>query len=152
ALLAGLVEPQNASPRRREREALPVPLALLTSIALLGYGLWGWISVRPLAAPLRQASVAARHGGTEATIQNLRQMLARQPANPGARAWLFNLLVRQRRYSEAVQEYMQLSRGILPPDQSVSLGMQLAFRLTQARQGAEAEAVYRRVLELDPDN
>jgi membrane associated rhomboid family serine protease/Tfp pilus assembly protein PilF len=151
-LLAMLAEPQNAPPERREHEALPAPLALLTSLALLGYGLWGLGSIRPFAAPLFRASAAARRGDTETAIHNLRQAILRQPNAPGAREWLMTLLEREKRYPELTREFLDLSRTSLPQGELLAEGIHLADTLANAHQGAEAEAVYRRLMELDPDN
>ena len=49
ALLAALTESRTASAARREREIVPVPLALVTAIGLLGYGVWGLAKIVPIA-------------------------------------------------------------------------------------------------------
>lgn len=117
-VLAGVAESQHAPVERRQSEALPATLALLTAIGLLVYGAWGLASVLPAAAEYRAATT----------------------------------LLAQRRWSQATQEFLAASRRPLPPEVILPVGLAIAGRLGEEHQGPVAEAVYRRLLELAPND
>ena len=86
------------------------------------------------------------------SIRSLRKVTARHPDDIGASEWLLSLLREQQRWPEATREFLAFSRTSAPPGEIVQVGLGLAQELANARQGNEAEAVYRRLLELDPDD
>jgi membrane associated rhomboid family serine protease len=151
ALLATLTESRTASEERREQEVLPVPLALLTVLALLVYGAWGLTTAVPRARPLYAATIATRRGDVNGAIRVLQQAAARHPSDLALGLELYTLLLQQQRWPEATQEFLSLSRSPLPPEEILARGALLAQTLQQLHQGQEAEAVYRRLLEMDPD-
>jgi membrane associated rhomboid family serine protease/Tfp pilus assembly protein PilF len=151
-LLARLAEAPRAPAERREREALPVPAALLTAVALVCYGAWGLGRVLPRASAFYQASAAAREGDGPAAIRLMRQAMLRYPNDPGARRWHFQLLVREKRWPEATAEFLALSQGRLPPEQVLALGVPFSSQLHQQGRASEAEAVLHRLLKLFPDH
>jgi membrane associated rhomboid family serine protease len=151
-LLAAITESPTASPERREHENLPVPVALLTAIGLLAYGAWGLSMNLPLAVAFRVAAAARQPARAEAAIRALRRATSRHPEEIGAQLALLSFLEQKRRWPEAVQAYLALSRSTLPPDETYNLGVELAQVLDQLHQGPEAELVYRRLLELNPED
>lgn len=152
ALLARLAEAPRAPAERREQEALPVPAALLTAVALLGYGAWGVGTMLPRLSAFYQASAAARAGDGPAAIRLMRQAMLRYPNDPGARRWHLQLLLREKRWHEATEEFLALSQGRLPPEQVLELGVLLADQLHRERRPNEAETVLNRLMKLFPDH
>jgi membrane associated rhomboid family serine protease/Flp pilus assembly protein TadD len=150
-ILASLTESQHASPQRRQHEVLPAPLAYLTALSLLLYGAWGLAGSAPAARPLLAATAAARRGDPNAAVQALRVAAGRRPSDLKVRFWLYNMLLNQHRWVEATPEFLAFSRANFPPALLLQQALPLLDGLTRARQGREAEAVYRRLLELMPD-
>lgn len=77
AFLALFTESRAASAARRERELLPVPLALVTSLGLLAYGAWGVAGALPLALKYH---ATARQPAQRAAVY--RDLLAQDPEDP----------------------------------------------------------------------
>jgi membrane associated rhomboid family serine protease/Flp pilus assembly protein TadD len=152
AILAVFTESRTASPERRARESLPVPLALLTALGLLAYGAWGLATAVPLAVKYHTAAVAKRPADADAAIRALQQAAARHPNDIGLQLELLSLLEQRQRWPEATQAFLALSPSRLSPEELYTEGFPLAITLDQLRRGSEAEAVYRRLLERDPDN
>jgi membrane associated rhomboid family serine protease/Flp pilus assembly protein TadD len=150
-LLAFLAESPQAPAKRREAEVLPAPLALLTSVTLLLYGMWGLVQVAPVVGAFRAASVRARRGDAAGAARLLRQASGQHPEVLAVRLRLYPLLITRQRWSEATEEFLALSRTQLQPPVLLAYGHRLAAHLTVARQGREAESVYRRLLELYPE-
>jgi membrane associated rhomboid family serine protease len=154
ALIAALAESCQAPDQRREREGLPVPAALLTSVGLLLYAGWGLMGTFPAASAVHTARMAAKRGQTDAALQTLRQTAAQGSTDALSRLHLYTLLlqilVEQKRWSEAQSEFLVLSRTPLPREGILLVGGGLAVQLSLSRRGTEAESVYRRLLELVP--
>jgi membrane associated rhomboid family serine protease/Flp pilus assembly protein TadD len=118
AILAIFTESRTASAERRERESLPVPLALLTALGLLAYGAWGFATAVPLTVNYR-AAAAKRTAASDAATRSL---------------------------------LVALSHSSLSHEGVFTLGELLAQGLAERRRGSEAEALYRRLLELRPND
>jgi tetratricopeptide (TPR) repeat protein len=65
---------------------------------------------------------------------------------------LLDLLEQRQRWPEATQEFLALSRAPLSPEEVHDFGLQLLVSLDQFHRGQEEAAVYRRLLELNPDD
>jgi membrane associated rhomboid family serine protease/Flp pilus assembly protein TadD len=93
----------------REREWLPVPLALATIVALLGYGLFGTarsLAAQPRAATARQAS----RDSAAQTISLLRRAIAEHPEIPELRRQLALALIQAQQWDDAAQVLRDLRR------------------------------------------
>src|SRR5207302_1144308 len=56
------------------------------------------------------------------------------------------------RWPDVTREVLAFSHSALPSDAILAVAAPVAGGLAEVRQGREAEAIYRRLLQLDPDN
>lgn len=149
-LLAALSESKAAPASRRAHELLPVPAALATSIGLLCYGAWGLGSVLPVAGAYFQANLAVQRRRTDQAVRILERSVARHPDPPILQLPLLDLLLEQRRWQEATDQYLLLTRSSLPALEKLQAGMVIEQALGRAGQRSLLESVFARLFELHP--
>jgi membrane associated rhomboid family serine protease/tetratricopeptide (TPR) repeat protein len=102
AVTALLLQSRIAGVLQGEGEWLPLPAAMLATVALLAYGGYGLVSTLPSELALLQAGRAA---AVAAEVSHLERALERRPWLYEARVYLMQRLLTQGRLSEAAEQY-----------------------------------------------
>jgi membrane associated rhomboid family serine protease/Flp pilus assembly protein TadD len=109
-LIAALAESRLLGAPGREREWLPVPLALATIVALLVYGLFGTAHSLGTRPSLSATGPAASRGTAAQTIPLLRRAVQEHPNVPELRYQLAAALIQARQWKEAASLLRDLRR------------------------------------------
>jgi rhomboid protease GluP len=150
--IGAMAESRVAGEAAREREWLPVPLALATVVALLVYTGASVVQNLSVQRPILLAQAAVARGNYGVAVAELQRAVARKPRDPGLRMALAQTLVQARRWSEAAALYRDLLRE--RPNDSVLLNdsLQLAGGLMEAKRWDESAALYRQLLLTQPND
>lgn len=139
-LMAALLESRVAGARQAERDWLPLPTALATTLALYAYGTWGLMTSLPGNADL---ILAGRARGPQSRAQRIAHVLERQPYFAELRFSYIETLLRLGQVDDAGRQYELMVRRypVLTSSAAGELlrNRLLLFQYERARQSMRSE-------------
>jgi membrane associated rhomboid family serine protease/Flp pilus assembly protein TadD len=148
-LVAALAESRLAGEVGREREWLPVPLALATVVAMLAYAAFETVASAGRQRPLIAAQSAYARRDYPRAVAPLRNAVARHPELVDLRIQLARALTHSGQWREAADV---LREGLRRDPNQVFLLSELADLLRQGRDWASLAPILERLLRQAPDH
>lgn len=147
--IGAMAESRVAGEAAREREWLPIPLALATVVALLIYTGASVVQNLSVQRPILLAQAALARGNYGEAIVELRRMVARYPRVPELRLELAEALAQARRWPEAAALYRDLLRE-QPGNEALTRA--LAAMLLASRDYSGAIDLLQSLVRRDPED